>query len=74
MVNIVCQESRNREGNDCYIYDTHIVLEFAGSYMYMHLVKYCGSWTDDKIHYEEGREFDDKRRAIAYMKERLKGL
>ena len=71
MVNIVRQENRDHEGNDCYIYDTHLILEFAGSYMYMHIVKYNGGWTDNKVHYEEGREFDNEQQASNYMDMRL---
>lgn len=78
MVEIVCQEVRQHEGNDCLIKDAYIILGWrdslgCGIYMYMHIHKYEGNWIDEskKIEYCEAREFKSEDKARKYMELRI---
>lgn len=70
-VEMLCQQIRTKDGNDCLINDAYFILKWQGIYMYMHIRKYCGGWVDNKINYEEAREFDNEEQAREYMKLRI---
>lgn len=52
-----------RDGNDCIIYDSIIMMEFHGRYLIEVLRKVNGCWTPDGIDVIQIREFSSKESA-----------
>lgn len=45
---IIKSFTNSREGNDCLIKDTIIILEIEEDYVILHQTNYIGSWCDDE--------------------------
>lgn len=66
MLQIIKQEFRDVEGNDCLIKDCIIILKVHNKYIVEVIRRYIG-WCDNGLDYRSRKEFDDVDKANSYF-------
>ena len=73
MLEIVKQDYREKEGNDCLIKDCFVILKCFGTYIVMSIRRYYG-WCDNGLDYRGRKEFDNLNDAEEYYNNGLRNL
>ena len=71
MLQIIKQEFKTTEGNDCLIKDCIVILKIHNIYIVEVIRRYIG-WCDHGLDYRSRKEFDDVDKANSYFNKILR--